>query len=530
MKKITLLIVSAILSLFFAFGQNEITQVEGYTNPIIPGVHPDPSVCRVGDDYYLVTSSFEYFPGIPIFHSKDLINWEQIGHCLTRNSQLDLSNTAIWSGVWAPTLRYHKGTFYMITTNVTNGGNFYVSATKPEGPWSDPIWVDNESFDPSLFFDDDGKVYYTRRGKKGIVQSEIDLNTGKLLNPLKMINPGYLSPDTEGPHLYKMKGWYYLLTAEGGTRALHMVNIGRSKSPWGPFEACPKNPILAQHKNYQLIRSTGHADLFEAHDGSWWMVFLATRHYNYDAMSYIGRETFLAPVKWVDGWPVVDADVTNELNVKTKTLPGVPVKNLPVRDEFDQSKLNFCWNFLRNPIEGSWNLAEKPGSLVLHGNKNSLNDIAAPAWVGRRQEDINCTIETKFSFTAEKENEEAGLTIFQNFQHHYEFLVSQRAGSQALVIRKTIGDLTCETITVPLKNQQVYLKIQGDKDKYVFSYSVDGLKYENVGTANPQYLGTEIASSFTGVYFAMYSTGNGSVCTNKASFDYFNYKEIDKHQ
>lgn len=528
MKQITLLILSVFLTFQFAIGQIGSTDTTGYTNPVIQGFHPDPSVCRVGDDYYLVTSSFEYFPGIPIFHSKDLIHWQQIGHCLTRKSQLDLSNTGIWSGVWAPTIRFHKGKFYMITTNVTNGGNFYVTATKPEGPWSDPIWVDKERFDPSLLFDDDGKVYYTRRGVTGIVQAEIDIETGKLLTPLKIISNGYLSPDTEGPHLYRMNGWYYLLTAEGGTRALHMVNIGRSKSPWGPFEPCPRNPILSEHYNYQTIRAPGHADLFEAHDGSWWMVFLATRHYNYDATSYIGRETFLAPVKWVDGWPFADTNVTKDIAVKTKTLPKMPVISQPNRDEFDNTVLNYNWNFLRNPVEGSWSLTNKPGSLVLHGNKNSLNDIASPAWVGRRQEHFNCTIETKLSFKATSDNEEAGLTIYQNFQHHYDFALTSRNKIQSLVIRKTVGDLSYETVTIPVKCDQVYLRIQANKDQYLFIYSLDGQKYEQIGTAIPQYLGTELASSFTGVYFAMYASGNEQVCQHKSNFDYFEYNYTDR--
>jgi len=210
MKQIIALILAVLFASQFSFGQVEPNGASGYTNPIIPGFHPDPSVCRVGEDYYLVTSSFEYFPGIPVFHSKDLINWKQIGHCLTRPSQLDLSNTGFWSGVWAPTIRFHKGKFYMITTNVTNGGNFFVTATNPAGPWSEPIWIDMESFDPSLFFDEDGRVYYTRRGAKGIVQAEINIETGKLLTPLKMVSAGFLSPDTEGPHLYKIKDWYYL--------------------------------------------------------------------------------------------------------------------------------------------------------------------------------------------------------------------------------------------------------------------------------------------------------------------------------
>ncbi len=324
-----------------------------YINPVISGFNPDPSVCRVGDDFYLVTSSFEFFPGVPIYHSKDLVNWELIGHVLTRKSQLNLDKAWPSGGIFAPTLRYHKGTFYMITTNTSGGGNFYVTAKNPVGPWSEPIWVDKEMFDPDLFFDDDGKVYYTRRSsfeKAGIVQAEIDIKTGKLLTPLKVISNGLISPDCEGPHIYKMFDKYFLMMAEGGTRALHMETIARADSPSGPFEACPHNPILANHTAWQEeVRATGHADLIQAADGSWWMVHLATRHPGYDHTSPLGRETFLEPVVWSDGWPVVNQNHTSQIRNYSTTLPLHPVPEVPVRDNFDSTSLNLRYAFIRNP-------------------------------------------------------------------------------------------------------------------------------------------------------------------------------------
>ena len=519
MKKFLFLL---LIGLKFASAQMPVSN-SGYYNPIIPGFHPDPSVCRVGDDYYLVNSSFEFFPGVPVYHSKDLINWKLIGHCLTRSSQVNLSGTAIWSGVWAPTIRYNQGVFYMITTNVTHGGNFYVTASNPAGPWSEPIFVDREMFDPSLLFDDDGKVYYTRRGKTGIVQSEINILTGKLKDPLKIISDGFLSPDTEGPHLYKIDDWYYLMTAEGGTRALHMVNIGRSKSPWGPFEKCPNNPILAQHYNYGTIKSTGHGDLVQAIDGTWWMVFLATRHYNYDAMSILGRETFLTPIIWQNGWPSTHASVVGELFVKTTTLPLIPVETNNKRDNFDKLELNGQWNFLRNPLPNSWSLTKIPGKLVLNGNKFNLNDVAAPAFVGRRQQHFNFEVETLLQFNPTSTNEEAGLTTYMNFKQHYEFALTKRKNAFALIIRKTIGDITQEAINIPLKTNKVYLKIKGDKDLYTFSYSTDSKNYKVAGTGNPQFLGPEITSAFTGMYIAMYASGNGKNCLNPADFNFFDY-------
>ncbi len=522
MKPILIALIAIFLAQFNpTLAQNK-TQI-GYTNPIIPGFHPDPSICRVGDDYYLVTSSFEFFPGIPIYHSKDLINWKQIGHCLTRKSQINLANTAIWSGVWAPTIRYNNSMFYMITTNVTNGGNFYVTATNPAGPWSEPIFVDREMFDPSLLFDDDGKVYYTRRGQKGIVQAEINIRTGVLKEPLKMISEGYLSPDTEGPHLYKIDGWYYLMTAEGGTRALHMVNIGRSKSPWGPFEKCPNNPILAQHYDYHTIRSTGHGDLVQAKDGTWWMVFLATRHYNYDAMSILGRETFLTPIQWKDGWPTINQTVVNNLYVNTATLPLVPVVPQNKRDNFDKPELQPEWNFLRNPDPKDWSIIKTSGKLILNGNAFNLNDVASPAFLGMRQQHINFKAETLLEFNATKPNEEAGLTMYMNFKQHYEFALTKRKNNYALIIRKTVGDIVAQPITIPLKSSKIYLKINGNKDLYTFSYSIDGKHFKLAGTGNPQFLGPELTSAFTGMYIAMYATGNGKSNTYSALFDYFDY-------
>jgi xylan 1,4-beta-xylosidase len=280
-----------------------------FHNPVIRGFHPDPSICRVGDDYYLAVSSFEFFPGVPLFHSRDLVNWRKIGHALTRQSQLDLSQARCSQGIFAPTLRHHEGTFYLTTTNVGGGGNFLVTATDPAGPWSDPVWIDRDAFDPSLFFDDDGRVYYTRREGQRIAQAEIDVRSGRLGTPLRIIADAFSSTDAEGPHLYKSNGFYYLLCAEGGTGYGHMVTIGRSRSPWGPFESCPWNPILThRHVIPSPIRYTGHGDLVQTPDGAWWMVFLGTRHHPRRGYCFhvLGREVFLAPVTWRDDWPIVN--------------------------------------------------------------------------------------------------------------------------------------------------------------------------------------------------------------------------------
>lgn len=504
-----------------------------FRNPIIPGFHPDPSICRVGEDYYLVTSSFEYFPGVPVYHSRDMIHWRQIGHCLTRQSQLNLIHDAPLNysyGIWAPTIRYYDGIYTMITTNSSGGGNFLVTATDPAGEWSEPVWIEPEIFDPSLFFDDDGKVYYTKRGPTGIVQAEIDVRTGKLLTPLREIVKGFCSPDIEGPHLYKIRGTYYLMSAEGGSRYGHMETIGRSRSPWGPFEPCPHNPILShRHMIGGTIRTTGHGDLVEAHDGSWWLVFLATRHDGYDSFSHLGRETFLAPVEWTDdGWPVVNKDGTVSLDMEAKGLPPVVWPEEPERDDFNVSTLAFCWNFLRNPAPGSWSLTERPGWLRLSGSAVDLDHHLAPSFVGRRQEHFNCRAATLLEFQPVHEGEEAGLTVFMNNEHHYDLAITRDGGTYQIILRRRIGDLKVVTAREPIGPGKVVLEIRGFSQRYEFYYGSEGRELQFLGTAPAKYLAAEIAGTWTGVYLAMYACGAGKRCSTPADFDWFRYRGSDE--
>lgn len=499
-----------------------------YTNPVISGFNPDPSVCRVGEDYYLVTSSFEYFPGVPVYHSHDLINWEQIGYCLNRKEQLNLEGMGLWQGIYAPVIRYRDGLFYMITTLVGGGGNFYVTATDPAGPWSDPVWVDEGQFDPSLFFDDDGKVYYTRRGPTGIVQAEIDLKTGKLLTPVKEIARGFISRDAEGPHLYKINGWYYIMIAEGGTRFLHMETIGRSRDPWGPFKPCPFNPVLAQHEGYSnTIRSTGHAELVQAHDGSWWMFFLATRHTWYDGLSNLGRETFLAPVSWKEGWPYVEEKYVLDTDIRVKTLPMIKFDNRPLRDEFDAANLDLNWMHLRNPTDNSFNLKEKPGVLRLYGNQYTLSDLRAPAFIGRKQKDISCIAASRLSFFPAATNEESGLTVYQSDRFHYDLTVTRREGSLCIIVRKTVGDIVTETAREFLQENNLCLRIRSDDRNYYFEYSTDeDGHYITIDEGLCQLITTELASTFTGTVIAMYATGNGIMNSSPAEFEWFEYSPV----
>ncbi len=508
-----------------------------FTNPIIPGSYPDPSVCRVDDNYYLVTSSFEYFPGVPLFHSKDLVHWRQIGYCLTRSSQVPLAGVKYSDGIYAPTIRYHNGVFYVTATNATRGGHFVVHTRDPFGEWSEPHWVAQCGIDPSLLFDD-GTVYFTSTNTGidvdgelevwpqtcAIVQSVIDLDTGKRLGPARPIWQGTGGKFPEGPHLYKIDGWYYLLIAEGGTEHGHTVVIARSRSPWGAWESCPHNPILTHRSYNSPIHATGHGDLIQAHNGSWWIVFLGIRPHGYGPVHHLGRETFLAPVTWNnDGWPVVNNSGKVTLQMTASTLPEHPWPAEPMRDDFDAPTLRPCWNFLRNPYPEDWSLGERPGSLRLHGSSVTLADQNSPAFIGRRQQHFVCTIATLLDFEPQHGGEEAGLTVRMNEEHHYEIAVTRRGNARCVFVRRQIGSLCAEVACAPLDQGLVRLRIRATHAMYTFSYALGDGEPCTIAAGETRYLSSEVAGTFTGVYFGMYATGNGQRSTTPAFFDWFDY-------
>ncbi len=502
-----------------------------YRNPILPGFYPDPSVCRVGLDYYLVTSSFEYFPGIPVFHSRDLVGWRQIGHCLTRPSQLPLEGASASGGVWAPTIRHHAGVFYMTTTNVSLGGNFIVTATDPEGPWSEPMRVTQPGIDPSLFFDDDGAVYYTT-SHHGALQSRIDVATGALLTEPRVVWEGTGGQYPEGPHLYRRGAWYYLLMSEGGTEYGHMVTMARSQSPWGPFEPCARNPLLTHRSHLSPVQGLGHADLVDTPAGAWFAVALGFRPSGYPPCYHLGRETFLSPVAWADDdFPVFAHDGRLALEEDIEG-PLAPLTTTPVRDDFDAPELALYWNFLRNPVAELYSLRERPGYLRLRGSADGLDDAASPAWVGRRQCRFEVEVAARVEFSAASEREEAGLCVRMNERHHYELFITSRGGAPAAVLRRRIGSLQAEVAVQPLPPSQRgwVLALAAERSTYVFSVGASQSELIRVGEGETRYLSTEVAGGFTGVYFAMYATGNGAACTAPADFDWFDYRELDEEE
>lgn len=554
-------------------------------NPILPGFYPDPSICRVGDDFYMVTSSFSYFPGVPIFHSRDLKNWEQIGHVLDRPSQLWLTYEDISAGIFAPTIRYHDGIFYMITTNMTGGPkNFIVTATDPAGPWSEPYMLETaHGIDPSLFFDDDGRMYFTgTRVDHGnfadqyIWCCEVDPKTLKLIGEGWRLWAGALKNTVapEAPHLYKKDGWYYLMIAEGGTEHFHAVTISRSRDLHSEFQGYEGNPILTHRhlgKMYPIC-NPGHADIVELKDGSWYMVMLASRIYG-GYHKILGRETFITPMTWEDGWPVVNPGVGHvEMECPQPDLAEykiqAPYENIAapaVKDDFDGSHLGLSWNFLGTPyeefsrIENSRLYLKLLDQGIVPMDREGLpyalferfgqsgKTKKCVSFVGRRQQHMNCSVTVKMEFLPE-DAQSAGITVIQNEAH--QLRIQCRAdgctGRVCIEAAKTVslnnnGKLAYQTEILGShlfeSGSEWYLKICAKGIYYSFYAGCDSdhmvLLAENVDGG---FLGSETSGGFVGAYIGMFASSytvasDGLHESDKnsgekwAAFDWFEYME-----
>jgi xylan 1,4-beta-xylosidase len=508
-----------------------------FQNPILPGFYPDPSICRVNDDYYLVTSTFAYFPGVPIFHSKDLVNWEQIGHVLDRPSQLPLEGQRHSQGIYAPTIRYHDGVFYMITTNVGAGGNFYVTATDPAGPWSDPYYLDAPGIDPSLFFDDNGKVYYTgtRPAPEGEKYSgnwevwlqELDLESKQLVGEPVGLWRGALRDVIwpEGPHLYKVGDYFYLLISEAGTGHHHACSIARSEKIDGPYVGNPGNPILTHRhlgKNYPIV-NVGHCDFVETQNGEWWAVGLASRIYG-GYYRNLGRETFLLPVTWEDGWPIMSPG-SGKLEM-TYSMPNLPEGKPTISsacDHFDDEQLDFKWNLLRTPDE-FYSLAERPGYLSLKLRPQRITELTNPSFVGRRQQHLDFAASTVMEFTPSSKHEEAGMVLLQSIDYHYRFVYSIVGDQKVVKLVKRAGGEEEVLTEIPVEASKLYLKVTAHGQDYSFYFGETTTNYqilkENV---DGRILSTDVAGGFVGTEIGLYASSNGESSENRAYFDWFEY-------
>lgn len=506
----------------------QIAGVQGqatYKNPVITGMNPDPSICRVGNDFYLVTSTFEYFPGLPIYHSKDLVHWKQIGHALSRPSNCPLGGAYTSGGNFAPAIRYNNDIFYITCTNYGGHGSqgaFYVTATNPAGPWSEPVWVGNWNVDPSIMFANDSMYWVSPDNKGSFMVGTFNPESKQFINPLKLIATGLGGSAPEGPHMYKINGYYYLMSAEGGTGYGHREVIQRSKSPYGPFEASPINPVVSNMNNPEKpFHAIGHADLVQLPDSSWWMVCLGIRPKG-GQFHHLGRETFLIPITWdKNGWP---KGGTNGVVEEEYPFPNLPVhkwEKEPVRDNFDSKTLGLSWNFLRNPYENDWSLTENPGCLRLKGSKVSLKEKDSPAFVGRRQTAFNMTASTKVSFVPTAANEEAGLVVRGNDANHYSLLITLHEGKRVVLFRKYLKDTVVSINYKQIADGDIVLIITATDLEYKFWVQEKGKKDELLGTATTRDIATESIGGFIGAYIGMYASGNGSANANPADFDWF---------
>ncbi|WP_432155327.1 glycoside hydrolase family 43 protein [Streptomyces sp. bgisy153] len=491
-----------------------------FHNPVIPGFHPDPSVCRVGEDYYLACSSFEYFPGVPLFHSRDLVHWTRIGNVLDRPDQLRLPlDSPSSGGIYAPTLRHHDGRFWLIVTNVSGDGNLLFTTTDPAGPWSGPIRLpDVHGIDPDLAWDEDGTCWCTTAG---VAQVPIDPHTGRTLGPQRRIwsgTPGAKAP--EAPHLYRIGEYWYLLIAEGGTERCHSVSVARSRTPDGPFEPCPANPVLTHRGTEHPIQNTGHADLVQGPDGSWRMVLLGVRPGGGSpGWHVLGRETFLVPVDWVDGWPVAGALSPEAPAPPWPLRPGPAV---PVRDDFDENELAAHWVSVRHRPPEDCTTKERPGRLTLRARGGSLDEPDV-TFVGRRQQHPACRVRAHL----DPSRGEGGLAVRLDESHHY----TVEAAPGQVRVRARIGPLTGVVASREAPAGPVVLRIEvtpvdagydarSGPDTVSLGFENPEGGFVELASLDGRYLSTEVAGGFTGRVIGLFASA-GSV-----DVDWYDYEPL----
>ena len=548
----------------YSLGQS----TQSFTNPIIAGFYPDPSICRVGNDYYLVNSTFSYFPGITVFHSKDLVHWKLIGYVLNRPEQLNLDGQGVSRGLFAPAIRYRNGLFYVTCTLVDIGGNFVATSKNPAGPWSNPVWLPQiNGIDPSLFFDDDGKAYIIYNsippdnkplynGHRTIRIREIDPESLRVKGDERVLINGGTNIEKkpvwiEAPHILKKDGAYYLIAAEGGTAGQHSEVVFKSVNVEGPYVSYQNNPILTQRqlnpKRAFAITSTGHADFVQTESGDWWAVFLGCRPYRpYEEEYYnTGRETFLAPVRWNDGWPIINPGHEEvqyrylyPIHPSTDSIDIPTSGNFRSRDEFDSKELNLNWVCLRTPHEKWFDLMQKKGYLSMRLRPETCAGSMNPSFLGRRQQHLSGSASTALVFNPKAENEKAGLLIFQNEKHFY-FLCKSTEGNEPVIQLYKSGSSGNSTSGMELiassligKDQgenEVLLRIEAKEDKYSFSYTYDSGRWIVLkDSIDAKFLSTRVAGGFVGCMYAMYATSQEKESNSVAAYDWFEYSGDDE--
>jgi len=516
----------------FTYDGQSIEQVKAgpgeYINPILSGYYPDPTITRVGDDYYLVNSSFAHFPGLPIFKSKDLVNWVQIGNAIDRPSQLDFTGRRTSEAVFAPDISWHDGVFYIVNTCVACRNNFVITATDPAGPWSDPIWLPFEGIDPSIYWEGDKAYIVNNRapdeppryeGHRAIWIQEYDWRAGKMVGAsTQLVNGGIdISKKPvwiEGPHIFRKDGYYYLTAAEGGTSVNHSQVVLRSKKLRGPYLPYADNPILTQRdmdpNRPDPIGSAGHAKLIQTQKGDWWATFLAVRPYEGDFYN-IGRETFLLPVTWKDGWPIIlprgekIPHVGKVPDLPTQPSPALPMSgNFTYTDDFNGDRLAMQWIGIRTPHQPFYRVTN--GALELESG-TPLGDLnGVPAFVGRRQQHAIATMSTTLRFTPEKDGDTAGLAAVQSDRSHMLFAITQVGGKKMVTLAsRDNADTDTLVASAPLTaTGPVTLTIRADGGKMAFDYEVDGKRATLKSDLDATLLSTRKAGGFVGTVVGPY--------------------------
>lgn len=518
--------------------ENNPLKPDEFYNPILQGCYPDPSITRKGDDYYLVTSTFAMFPGVPIFHSKDLVNWTQIGHVLDRKSQLKVQDTGISAGIYAPSIKYNANneTFYMITTQFAGDINNMVVKTKdPFQGWSEVYKLKFNGIDPSLFFDDNGKAYVVHndapdRGKelynghRVIKIWEYDVENDQVIAGTdKIIVDGGVDISRkpiwiEAPHIYKKNGIYYLMCAEGGTGDWHSEVIFTSENPMGPYVPAPNNPILSQRylnsNRANKVDWAGHADLVEGTDGKHYGVFLAIRP-NEKGLVNTGRETFILPVDWSGKYPVFENGLV-PMEPKLKMPKGVenktgtegffPNGNFTFTDNFTVPKLDYRWIGMRGPREDF--ITTSKNGLSIKPFAVSIKAVAPVSALFQRQQHQHFTATTTMKFTPKSENELAGLACYQSERFNYVFGITKKDKDFYILLQKTEKGQSKIIASAKIDvKMPVQLQVTAKGDEYKFNYSVDGVNFTNLGgIVSGDILSTNVAGGFTGSLIGLYAT------------------------
>lgn len=544
-------------------------------NPVLKGFNPDPAICRVGDDYYIATSTFEWFPGVQIHHSKDLVNWQLIGHPLKRTSQLDMKGAPNSAGVWAPCLTYADGKFWLIYTDVKvntgpwkEGHNYLVTCDTIDGDWSEPIYMNSSGFDPSLFHDDDGRKWFLNmlwdprigiNSFAGIALQEYDPIQERLVGEVKNIYKGTWLKYVEGPHLYKKDGNYYLITAEGATEFYHAVTVARSSNIDGPYETHPQNPILtAAHAPNHLLQKCGHASFVETPTGDWYMAHLTSRpswpthpallqnrdvfhgrdfatQHTFQNRGYcsLGRETAIQKLEWKDGWPYMVGPLEGSEFVDVPHVPETKFESTyPETDHFESHQLNINFATLRIPFtEKIGSLTARPSHLRLYGNE-SLTSKFTQSLVARRWQSFYFEAETAVDFHPTTVQQGAGLTCFYNTEN-WSALQVRHHPDYGRILELTIGDNynftqpLLEKIQVPADSKYTYLRVNVQRDIYYYSYSFDGENWHKIDRLlDATKLSDDYVNGprFTGAFVGM-NCDDMSGNRLPADFDYFTYKE-----